>query len=335
MSDSFASGRARLGQLVLFGHADPAARPSARPCSRSIRSAAPSTTSPTIRGRATARHAALEQWRTRSSSRSMPDRRRRSFAGLARAVQRLRSRSMTISSPSSTAWRWTSSPISARRTCARSIFIATASPARSAGFRCASSAWRAKTGIALAHHLGRALQLTNILRDLDEDAALGRLYLPREALREAGIIIDRSGRGDRTIRRWAKPARRSSLWRAPSISASARAIMAELPRQQVRAPRIMGEAYRLILQRPGRARLGAAARAGAAAKARFLSASCCAISSERFFDDAHGPHHRCRPCRACPRRSSSAGAATSVVVHEATAVCRRPLPLLSRCLRSA
>src|SRR5208282_2841674 len=43
-------------------------------------------------------------------------------------------------------------------------------------------------GLALAHHLGRALQLTNILRDLDEDAAMGRLYLPREALREHGII---------------------------------------------------------------------------------------------------------------------------------------------------
>ena len=42
-------------------------------------------------------------------------------------------------------------------------------------------------GIALAHHLGRALQFTNILRDLDEDAGIGRLYLPREALREAGI----------------------------------------------------------------------------------------------------------------------------------------------------
>ncbi len=37
-------------------------------------------------------------------------------------------------------------------------------------------------GLDLAHHLGRALQLTNILRDLDEDAAMGRLYLPREAL---------------------------------------------------------------------------------------------------------------------------------------------------------
>src|SRR5258706_2719363 len=42
-------------------------------------------------------------------------------------------------------------------------------------------------GFELAHHLGRALQLTNILRDLNEDAAVGRLYLPREYLREAGI----------------------------------------------------------------------------------------------------------------------------------------------------
>src|SRR3984893_117210 len=44
-----------------------------------------------------------------------------------------------------------------------------------------------EAGLALAHHLGRALQLTNILRDLDEDAAMGRLYLPREALQAAGI----------------------------------------------------------------------------------------------------------------------------------------------------
>ena len=39
----------------------------------------------------------------------------------------------------------------------------------------------------LAHHLGRALQLTNILRDIDEDAAIGRLYLPREHLQAHGI----------------------------------------------------------------------------------------------------------------------------------------------------
>lgn len=35
--------------------------------------------------------------------------------------------------------------------------------------------------------LGEALQLTNILRDLDEDAARGRLYLPVELLDAAGI----------------------------------------------------------------------------------------------------------------------------------------------------
>jgi phytoene synthase len=42
----------------------------------------------------------------------------------------------------------------------------------------------------VAESLGRALQLTNILRDLDEDAQRGRLYLPRE-------ILERHGIGDR------------------------------------------------------------------------------------------------------------------------------------------
>ncbi|WP_142850641.1 presqualene diphosphate synthase HpnD [Telmatospirillum sp. J64-1] len=40
-----------------------------------------------------------------------------------------------------------------------------------------------------AEVLGEALQLTNILRDLKEDAVLGRLYLPTEALDQAGITI--------------------------------------------------------------------------------------------------------------------------------------------------
>lgn len=37
---------------------------------------------------------------------------------------------------------------------------------------------------------GTALQLTNILRDVAEDAGRGRLYLPREALAAAGIASD-------------------------------------------------------------------------------------------------------------------------------------------------
>ncbi len=39
----------------------------------------------------------------------------------------------------------------------------------------------------LASTLGRALQLTNILRDLREDAKMDRLYIPREILKKNGI----------------------------------------------------------------------------------------------------------------------------------------------------
>ena len=42
----------------------------------------------------------------------------------------------------------------------------------------------------VAWYLGRALQLTNILRDVHEDAGRDRLYLPREWLLEAGVPLD-------------------------------------------------------------------------------------------------------------------------------------------------
>ena len=42
----------------------------------------------------------------------------------------------------------------------------------------------------VAHSLGRALQLTNILRDIREDADRGRLYLPREWLLDAAVPLD-------------------------------------------------------------------------------------------------------------------------------------------------
>jgi phytoene synthase len=41
----------------------------------------------------------------------------------------------------------------------------------------------------VAYHLGRALQLTNILRDLGEDASRGRLYLPAELLAKYSICV--------------------------------------------------------------------------------------------------------------------------------------------------
>jgi presqualene diphosphate synthase len=43
-------------------------------------------------------------------------------------------------------------------------------------------------GERVAEELGRALQLTNILRDLAEDAGRNRLYLPREILQAHGIF---------------------------------------------------------------------------------------------------------------------------------------------------
>ncbi|MFL6798906.1 MAG: presqualene diphosphate synthase HpnD [Xanthobacteraceae bacterium] len=100
-------------------------------------------------------------------------------------------------------------------------------------------------GIALAHHLGRALQLTNILRDLDEDAGLGRLYLPREVLSRAGIASTQP----HTV--LSSPALSNVceeiVLRCRRHFDAAEGVMARSPRRTVRAPRIMGEAYRLIL----------------------------------------------------------------------------------------
>jgi phytoene synthase len=100
-------------------------------------------------------------------------------------------------------------------------------------------------GLLLAHHLGRALQLTNILRDIDEDAALGRLYLPREALLHAGITNNDPARvaADRALPKVCMPLAE----RAKMHFAKADEVMARNRRRTVRAPRIMGKYYRTIL----------------------------------------------------------------------------------------
>lgn len=102
-------------------------------------------------------------------------------------------------------------------------------------------------GFRLAHHLGRALQLTNVLRDLDEDAALGRLYLPREFLQGASLPLDDPGKAIA----------------APNIAAACRplagvarqhyrqvdAILDGRPRGELRPPRLMGAVYSRVLSR--------------------------------------------------------------------------------------
>jgi presqualene diphosphate synthase len=101
-------------------------------------------------------------------------------------------------------------------------------------------------GIMLAHHLGRALQLTNILRDIDEDAGLGRLYLPREELQKCGITSTDPHQvaKNRNLPEVCAPL----ADRARGHFAKADEIMARHPRRLVRAPRIMSKYYRVILQ---------------------------------------------------------------------------------------
>jgi phytoene synthase len=102
-------------------------------------------------------------------------------------------------------------------------------------------------GRQLAHHLGRALQFTNILRDLDEDAAIGRLYLPNEALRQANI----NATDPATV--LAHPALSEAcaflVARARMHFAEAEAVMTRARRNTVRTPRVMAEVYRMMLDR--------------------------------------------------------------------------------------
>ena len=102
-----------------------------------------------------------------------------------------------------------------------------------------------EAGKLLAHHLGRALQLTNILRDLDEDAGIGRLYLPREWLDEAGINTSDPLAALRSPGLAKVCSRLTDRARGHFVEADA--IMARSPRHAVKAPRIMGEVYRSIL----------------------------------------------------------------------------------------
>jgi phytoene synthase len=102
------------------------------------------------------------------------------------------------------------------------------------------------TGQALSHHLGRALQMTNILRDLDEDAKRGRLYLPKEALAGAGIANGKIGevlahpRLGEACGAIAAEADRHFL--------EASAVMARCDRRNVRSPRIMASVYGALLE---------------------------------------------------------------------------------------
>jgi len=104
------------------------------------------------------------------------------------------------------------------------------------------------TGDRLARALGQALQLTNILRDLDEDARRDRLYLPEDMLRARGIL----GTEDacKVLR---EPAIVEVCERIAEIArnrfAEAAAVLAECDRRDTRPAMIMMQVYRRTLRR--------------------------------------------------------------------------------------
>ncbi|HVI89497.1 MAG TPA: presqualene diphosphate synthase HpnD [Dongiaceae bacterium] len=103
----------------------------------------------------------------------------------------------------------------------------------------------------VAHHLGRALQLTNILRDVAEDAGRERLYLPRELLQARGITAT----DPRTVLQHAAVPQvcRDLAKQADMHFRKAWAAMRLCPKQAMRPARVMGAMYRAIFDQLMRA----------------------------------------------------------------------------------
>jgi squalene synthase HpnD len=98
----------------------------------------------------------------------------------------------------------------------------------------------------VAHSLGRALQLTNILRDVAEDAGRGRLYLPAGLLDDAGVPHDPAAA-------LAHPARARVCARVAAMAhghfTAAAAAMTRCDHRAMRPARLMGATYAAVLAR--------------------------------------------------------------------------------------
>jgi len=93
--------------------------------------------------------------------------------------------------------------------------------------------------------LGLALQLTNILRDVDEDAGRGRIYLPLEDLARFAVDEDDLLAGRRTPR--VQQLLRFEAERAESLYRSARAAIPKAERDRLVVAEMMGDIYHALL----------------------------------------------------------------------------------------
>lgn len=100
-------------------------------------------------------------------------------------------------------------------------------------------------GAVIAYHLGRALQLTNILRDIAEDAKRGRLYLPKELLERFYVPLDPA---EAIYARGLDPVCRILAGRARDHFRAADKAMKHCPSSTVRPARLMAASYKVTLE---------------------------------------------------------------------------------------
>lgn len=109
----------------------------------------------------------------------------------------------------------------------------------------------AEHGQPLAEALGEALQLTNIVRDLDEDAARNRLYLPLDRLAAAGISEISAATGAHSV-----CAHSACAVVCDELACQAQArfhevavMLSNMDPKAARAPRLMMAAYQRLLEK--------------------------------------------------------------------------------------
>jgi 15-cis-phytoene synthase len=108
---------------------------------------------------------------------------------------------------------------------------------------------------AYAHRLGLALQLTNIIRDVGEDATRGRVYLPIEDLQRFDVkaheIVKRGTASDASFARRFEALMRFQIERAQTTYDEALALLPAADRHVQKPGLMMASIYRTLLREIG------------------------------------------------------------------------------------
>jgi phytoene synthase len=107
--------------------------------------------------------------------------------------------------------------------------------------------YRDRAAEPLAEHVGIAFQLTNILRDIKEDAQMGRIYLPGEDLAQHGITAEELASGAELER--LRPLLQMEARRARDYYAAAEQLLPLIDDDAQPALWVLVEIYRRLLER--------------------------------------------------------------------------------------